>query len=104
MLPAAPVQLKQRFANEGGSVKFSGCESKDYCAPLRNWHAFQPLRVSGLNTWRDISDSSQAGIFVVVAVGFFILQRANDKTGCEWWSCSPRHHPFVSFRISAYWT
>lgn len=42
--------------------------------------------------------------FVVVAVGFFILQTANDKIGCEWCSCSPRHHPFVSFRISVYWT
>lgn len=71
---------------------------------MRNQHAFQPLRVSGLNTWCGISDFSQAGIFVVVAVGFFILQTANDKIQREWCSCSPRHHPFVSFRISVYWT
>lgn len=56
--------------------------------------------------WYFRSELFSGGVFfvvVVIAVGFFILRTANDKIGCEWWLCSPRHHPFVSFRISVYW-
>lgn len=71
------MHFEQRLVNEAGSIKLSGYESKGYCAPVRNQHAFQHLLRSGLNTWHGIldQDSSQAGIFLLLLLLVSLFSR-----------------------------